>query len=461
MEKNSRKPATRVIRGNERQIVGLNEKDASSTSNEQKPPAPSTEKRTKQPLKSALKSATKPSQKATKDEEIAAHPKISRGVKDRLAADDAEIQALERALGVKNKSKLPKAFEDEGLGDLLEGLDGSSDDDSSRKRKRGDEGIKWLQAKRRKAQGLQAKSAESVSIDEGDDFDTNSESATEEYSEDGSPSESEGSEQSFSGFDDEEPKNEASGRKKRENPYIAPSAPTAASKTSKYVPPSLRESTASNEENLSQLRRQVQGLLNRLSDANLVAILGDVEKLYRSHPRQHVSSTLTNLLSNLIFDPSALQDTFIILHAGFVSAVFKIIGADLGALMIQQSVAQFDSFYETIKEVGSSDKRSRNLIAFLAHLYSFQVVGSNLIYDLIRLFLENISEENTELLLKIVQSKNREFLTWCGHITDFCRCWTSTSSRRSIVAQRHSLPPSICPCLRPSGRSLSANEIHS
>src|SRR5262249_16826910 len=50
-------------------------------------------------------------------------PKVAKRVKERLAEDDAEIAALERKLGVRNKDKLPKSFEEDGLGDLLDGLD--------------------------------------------------------------------------------------------------------------------------------------------------------------------------------------------------------------------------------------------------------------------------------------------------------------------------------------------------
>ena len=427
MEKKIHKPATRVIYGNDRQVIDSYQKNSSSTPNEQQIPTARTKERTAQPPKSAIKRVTRPSREVVEQKGVAQHPKVSRGVKDRLAADDAEIQALERALGINNKSSLPKAFGDEGLEDLLEGLDEANGDDILKKRKRSDDGSEWLEAKRRKAQGLGSGSAEPASNSEDEDHGTGGESATEESFEE---SEDEGSEESLSSFDDNDEKVLGQTRvlRERENPYVAPVAPDTASKVGKYIPPSLRVSTVSEGEDLSRLRRQVQGLINRLSDANLIAILGDVEKLYRDHPRQHVVSTLAELLCTLILDPSALQDTFIILHAGFVSAIFKVIGADFGALMVRESVAQFDSFYKIAKEGSSIDKRLRNVVAFLAHLYIFQVVGSILIYDLIRLFLQNISEGNTELLLKIVQSKDNEGLAHYSRITNYLRCWPSTSS---------------------------------
>ena len=383
------------------------------------------ERRTAQAPKATAMQLLKSSQTSPEESEVSNRPKISRGVKDRLAADDAEIEALERALGVKSKSKLPKAFEDEGLGDLLKGIDEASGDASSKKRTRSDEGDEWLKAKRRKAHGVNYRS--SSPLGNGGDGDANRSDSDEAMS-DVSLSEDERTEESFVGFDDEDAPVETGMPKKRENPYVAPSVPNADFNGGKYIPPSLRKSNVLNGDDLSQLRRQIQGLLNKLSDANLLAILADLEKLYQNHPRQHVSAALIELLCNLIFDPSALQDTFLILHSGFASAVFKSIGTDFGAQMIQQCVTRFDSLYSASKEEGGVEKRLRNMTAFLAYLYCFQVVGSNLIYDFIRLFLGNISENNTELLLKIMQSRRKTPLASFHYIADYLRCWSSTPS---------------------------------
>jgi nucleolar MIF4G domain-containing protein 1 len=95
-----------------------------------------------------------------------------------------------------------------------------------------------------------------------------------------------------------------------------------------------------------------------------------------------------------------LLDTFVILHAGFVAALYRIMGTDFCAYLVQTLVERFDEIHL------KSGKESTNLVAFLSELYNFGVVGAGLIYDLIRLFLENLTEIDTELLLKIIQSKD-------------------------------------------------------
>jgi nucleolar MIF4G domain-containing protein 1 len=259
------------------------------------------------------------------EEERPRQSKSSRSLQDILAEDDAEIAALEKALGIKGKKKLPKAFTEDGLDEILGDL---ADDSEAEDKKRKREGDEWLQRKRRKAAAEQR----GHPMSEEDESDI---SGPDGLSDSG---ESEGTDGSagFDGFDDEdqdqdEDEDEDTPRqttKTRENPYIAPVAGTTAKK---YIPPSLRTTSHEESESLSRLRRLVQGHLNKLSEANLISILSEIEQLYQTYPRQNVTSTLLDLLLGLICDPSILSEAFINLHAGFIAAIYKVMGMDFGA----------------------------------------------------------------------------------------------------------------------------------
>ncbi|KAL2045718.1 hypothetical protein N7G274_002149 [Stereocaulon virgatum] len=331
---------------------------------------------------------------------------ISRGVRDKLAEDDAEITALEKALGVKGK-KLPKSFVDDGLDDLLDGIEEAAEFRPD-KRKRS-ESEEWLKTKRQK---------DTVGITYAEVLDGNSttgregsigESVSDGLSEDdGELTEDSGAEEDdgFASFEgkDEYPSKYVRTKDKRENPYVAPVTWPTPMKEGKYIPPSLRSKELKGSEDLSQLQRQTQGLLNRLSEANLSSIVNDIEKLFRDHPRQYVSTTLLDLLMGLLSDPTSLQDTFIILHAGFIAAVYKVSGFDFGAQAVERIYKEFVQYYDPDADHENMGKRPSNLIRLLAELYNFQVISCNLIYDFVRLFLDKLSESNTELLLRIVRN---------------------------------------------------------
>ncbi|KAL8978000.1 MAG: hypothetical protein Q9205_006318, partial [Flavoplaca limonia] len=239
------------------------------------------------------KSILKPSKKnrLPKDDESSSPPpdssnkSISRVVKERLAADDAEIAALEKALGVKDKKKLPKSFEEDGLDSLLNGLgDELSTNRTPSKRKR-DEGEEWLDMKRKKACNVYRQAIPDDPSDMSEDpamdssFEGLSDLEIEDKDQDGGvgdlSTDSESNDDSMS-QDSTGPSSDCAPTKNviRENPYRAPI--TAEVAAPKYTPPSLRNQHPSESGDLSRLRRKVQGLINRLSEANLISILGDL-----------------------------------------------------------------------------------------------------------------------------------------------------------------------------------------
>lgn len=399
---------------------------------------------------------------------ITVQPKINKRMQEKFAQDDAEISALEKKLGLKKGKKLGKSFEEEGLADLLGDLD-EDEGISVGKRKRSED-REWLERKRRRvAPGIEEEEGEDdedevddEDIDEGeagshsaidqingialDDIESDSEGGDLMLFDDGDiaevdmdgepPEESSGPEDDddddlddtdqseaqgdledialnhddFSGFESEdaveaEEELDEAIRPARENPYIAPGT-TSDKSVGKYVPPSLRAPPSNDAELTGRLKRQVQGLLNRLSEANIISILGDVEKLYQNNPRQYVTSSLIDLLLGLLTDPTTLNETFIILHAGFISAVYKVVGADFGAQLIERLVESFDRHYKQAEKDEATGKECTNLMSLLAQLYNLQVIGPELVFDYIREFLNGLTELHTELLLRLVRCRS-------------------------------------------------------
>ncbi|CDW97793.1 hypothetical protein, partial [Sporisorium scitamineum] len=251
-----------------------------------------------------------------------------------------------------------------------------------------------------------------------------------------------------------------------------PAAPTStATATTKYIPPALRAKLAAESSSTiapssgpgvsdleidplaaQKLRRQAQGLLNRLGDGNIDTIVNEYESLYRTHARAHVTSILTQLILDTITSRSNLVDTFVILHAALVAALHKVIGVEFAAFFVQRLVEELTRHYEALKEGGEvgkgkveeeeeevKGKECLNLTVLACELYNLHVVACPLIYDFIRMFLGqqpgtttdtdaaapaqgSVNEVDIELLLKTIRS--------CGHQlrTD------DSTSLKSIIA---------------------------
>jgi len=375
------------------------EKERKSKSSKSKKPEPELEPK-KEKMEKA-KTAKRLAIEDLDDESAPQKKKPNKAVLDRIAQDEAEIAFLEKKLKIKSK-KVPKAFEEDGLDFLLDGLKedylGDLGEPAKKKGK--------------------AKTKVEVPVDEEDDVSDDEDEEIDDMSGDGSEGDDNdlgSGEDDFEGFSDGDSSEAEEAPppppKVRENPYkpgVTASAETDEKPAAKYIPPSLRKPASSESERLTRLQRQVQGLINRLSEAKLIPILGDFEELYRSNPRADVTSILTNILVATLCDPSALNDTYHVLHGGFLAGLYKIMGTNVGATVVQRIVEEFLSQHNKANGIvdgpSTAGKECTNLISFLSELYNFQVIGCVLIFDFIRVFLSELTELHTELLLKVVRN---------------------------------------------------------
>ncbi|OBZ72571.1 Suppressor of glycerol defect protein 1 [Grifola frondosa] len=172
----------------------------------------------------------------------------------------------------------------------------------------------------------------------------------------------------------------------------------------------------------------IKGLLNRMSEQNIASIVDGVEEVYRNNRRHDVTSTLTTLIIDGISSHSMLLDSYVVLHAAFVSGLHKLIGIEFAAYFVQRVVASYENHFTAFQESGqeqavqhSSDnpdsqaptegeaigKECSNLLVLLSELYNFQMISCVLVYDIIRGLLDGgLSEFKVELLLKIVRTDN-------------------------------------------------------
>ncbi|KAK6357307.1 suppressor of glycerol defect [Orbilia javanica] len=351
----------------------------------------------------------------------AAKPTIRKAVAEKLDEDDAEIAALEKKLNIKGK-KLPSAFKEDNLDWLLDGFD-SEDEDLEK-------GRQYLAEKR----GKKRKRGEGQ--EEEDNSESMGESGSEDFSNsdddilgdsDTSGSEDDGSEDvdmedagsDWSGFpseaddgdDDDDARDSRPPASKPSKPDPTKPAPTT-DQPAKYIPPAQRRKLAELPTD-DVLRKKIQGQVNRLTEQSMLQIVKSIEELYREHPRQSVTSTLTTLVLASVSNEVNTRETFFTLYGGFIAALYRILGTDFGAHFVQNLVEDFDKYYgEAIKlgddpaiaSINPNKKQVNDLISLVAELYNFGVVGSSLIFDLIRIFVSDVAELNAELLLKIVRS---------------------------------------------------------
>lgn len=356
------------------------------------------------------------------DDDGAETGKVPGTQRDQLAQDDAAIEDFERKLGIKKGRKnLPQSFKDDGLdllmADLDEDEDGDGDSDLEAK-KRKHEFDDWLSAKRRKTSAAEKKTAKVVNQDSEDDEDGSLIGSDEEDDDNLDDLDLEGGsdddddegfdDDSFGGFDSDGEDRAPSAPRQRENPYVAP---TTGQVVAKYVPPSLRKASGSEGEARTRLRKQIQGQINRLSDANILSIVQSIEQLYQNNARGDVTEALTDTMMAQVWKPESLPDQFFVLTGGFCAATYKLIGASFGSHLVRRLVKDFGDEYDKAKAVQGDEsaipKEPSNILALLSQLYVFDVVSCRIIFDFMERLLDDLTEINVELLLRICRMAGR------------------------------------------------------
>ncbi|XP_053267983.1 nucleolar MIF4G domain-containing protein 1 isoform X1 [Pleuronectes platessa] len=332
--------------------------------------------------------------------------------------EDREIKKLEKQLGMnkrKNKKTLPQSFVADGLDYILGVLDSSS---SAMGVYDEDEDVDMAKAKFEKLEESDSASSDEdgepgdkmasegsdedmSSLDDEKDEDIEEEAeGEEEGAEDEEEEEMEEDEEEMDESDENEgDADEEAVAPDTETPESAPV--NTSSTTGKYVPPHLRDiGDDKRKAELVKLKRNVKGLLNRLSEANMASICGQLEEIYMNSSRKDMNDTLTEVLLAACVTPALMPDRLLMEHVMLVSVLHNSVGIEVGAQFLETVVRKFDEMYKNPSE----GKECDNLVAIVAHLYNFQVVHSVLIFDILKLLVGAFTEKDIELVLFVLRN---------------------------------------------------------
>uniref|UniRef100_A0AAR2IUL8 Nucleolar MIF4G domain-containing protein 1 n=1 Tax=Pygocentrus nattereri TaxID=42514 RepID=A0AAR2IUL8_PYGNA len=170
----------------------------------------------------------------------------------------------------------------------------------------------------------------------------------------------------------------------------------------KYVPPHLREAADSKRKaELERLKRNLKGLVNRLSEPNMGSICGQIEEMYMSCSRKDMNDTLTELLLAACVTPALMPDRLLMEHILLLSVLHHTVGLEVGAHFLETVVRRFDDSYLRSSDAG---KESENLALMVAHLYNFHVVHALLLFDLLKRLVSSFTARDVELVLLLLKN---------------------------------------------------------
>lgn len=402
-----------------------------------------------------------------------------RGLTEANSVEDSNIHRLETLLGMKRRkrgkaadAKLPASFSHDGLDYILDATDSEKMAEEVRVRSNTKlcTGVDTLIHSRSDDDESDAQSREEPLQSDAESVESEGESG-ESDEESGTGSQCDGPDHEESGSagdateDDDEKRNTKKRRNESERSATGQTDGVRSSrrkdevwediygrlrdksgnvierKPGVYLPPALRAKQLGESEHQQQkqaaaaaeLRRRLQGLLNRLSASSLRLQVQLAEQLYRQHSRHEVSDLLTQLIHECCVSSAAvLCDRFLAEHALFVAALHSTVGSEIGGHFLQKTVVKLDSVLTLSSPSSSSsgtsgdgdetttttvkdphaedcdddertDKTADNLVALLAYLYCFQVMDVTLLGDLVRRLSDRCSGLDIRLLLVLLR----------------------------------------------------------
>lgn len=87
-------------------------------------------------------------------------------------------------------------------------------------------------------------------------------------------------------------------------------------------------------EQYKQLKRTVNGLVNRMAESTMEPIFTQIDELFTSNPRNDVCSLLINAVNTQTSSSHVLSDDFVAVYACVFALIYHINGRDLGATLV-------------------------------------------------------------------------------------------------------------------------------
>ncbi|KAG2689902.1 hypothetical protein I3760_09G162300 [Carya illinoinensis] len=166
----------------------------------------------------------------------------------------------------------------------------------------------------------------------------------------------------------------------------------------KYVAPHLRACSQKESEQLIQIRRNIRGLLNRLSESNVESITGEISRILLSIARGTASQIISEeVLASCSGGPRG-NEQYAAVFGAFVAGMACLVGIDFSAKLMASLALCFEDEYH------KGDTLSlRNLSLLLSYLYIFGVCSSELIYDFLIILSKRLTEIDVSTILTTLQ----------------------------------------------------------
>lgn len=206
-------------------------------------------------------------------------------------------------------------------------------------------------------------------------------------------------------------------------------AAAAAARLAQFAPPHRRSGgsgSALSPSDAAALKRRLQGVLNRLTEASLEPLSGEVGALYRTYPTAEVTSALLALVESACGHETQVLPAVTMSCAGLLAALHITVGPSVGAAAVERLTLAFAAAAALPLEANPSQvavdasapfacgwlagtpdappaKLRANLLLVLTYLFIFHTASAPLLAQLLTLLVARFAEADVELFLEALR----------------------------------------------------------
>lgn len=144
------------------------------------------------------------------------------------------------------------------------------------------------------------------------------------------------------------------------------------------------------------LRRQINGLMNRLSDQSKDSILKGLQSIFNSNSIILSNQVLKESIIGICNNSTQLLTSLIPIYASTIAALHFTVGIEVGAFIVESIVDLVIRYTKSQRdELSQGDqntktaKSSLNYLLLLLYLYNFRILHHDLIFDILNEFIGN------------------------------------------------------------------------
>lgn len=174
--------------------------------------------------------------------------------------------------------------------------------------------------------------------------------------------------------------------------------------TGKYIPPGKRVQISDEKKKiqLERLQKQLKGLVNRASEANMSQICAQIEAVYRGNSRAEVTEALSAIVIDACVSVSMTPERLAMEMMLLVTVLHGNIGTEVGAMFLQTLAQKYKSVCNHGNRL--EDKSLDNAVILFAFLYTFKVIDSALIFGIIDDLVKSFQEKDIQIILLLLKN---------------------------------------------------------